>query len=121
MSLNDLENKIIRTTFKDPRVHAALSSGARGGPQLLPRAYRAEDLNDTLEANMKRILTDPKQTTVDKANKKLVLPKFFEWYSQDFGGAENLPKYVAKYVEGSPDLSGYSVEFREYDWALNIE
>jgi hypothetical protein len=42
LSLNDVENRILRPKFKDARVHAALCCGARGSPPL-PRGLRRRE------------------------------------------------------------------------------
>ena len=71
ISLNDLEHKIIRPTFQEPRIHAALVCGAISCPPLLPRAYKAEDLFATLESNMKRFLNDDTRNRVVAGKTKL--------------------------------------------------
>ncbi|MBC8106659.1 MAG: DUF547 domain-containing protein [Anaerolineae bacterium] len=118
MSLNDLENKVIRPTFKDPRVHVALVCGAKGCPPLLSRAYQAADLNETLDANMKRFINDPDRNTIDREKKKVVLSRIFDWYADDFGGKDKVLSYISKYVDGG-SVEGYTVEFRDYDWSVN--
>jgi len=118
MSLNDLENKLIRPTFKDPRVHVALVCGAVSCPPLLSRAYQAEDLNETLDANMKRFINDPNRNTIDRENKKVSLSKIFDWYADDFGGKDKVLGYISRFTEGG-SVEGYTVEFKDYDWALN--
>lgn len=118
ISLNDLENKLIRPTFKDPRVHVALVSGAKSSPPLLSRAYQAADLNETLEETMKRFINDPARNTIDRQNKRVSLSKIFDWYADDFGGKDKVLSYISKYVEGG-SVEGYSVEFKDYDWSVN--
>lgn len=118
MSLNDLANKVIRPTFKDPRINAALVYGAKGNQPLLNRAYRAADLNETLDAQMKAFVNNPAYNKIDSENKKVVLSKLFEWFADDFGGRNALPAYISKYAEGG-SVEGYSVEFADFDWSLN--
>ena len=117
VSLNQLENDIIRPTFRDPRVHVALNCAARSCPPLLNRAYRGEDLDATLDANMKRFLTDPARNQVDDAKKELHLSRIFDWYAADFGGKDAIPTFVGKIL--GRDLTGYTTTFLEYDWTLN--
>jgi hypothetical protein len=117
ISLNHLEHEIIRKQFKEPRIHVALVCAARSCPPLLSRAYRADDLDKVLEANMKRFVTDPSRNQIDDAKKELRLSKIFEWYADDFGGKDALPAYVARYA--GKDLAGYRVSYLEYDWTLN--
>lgn len=117
MSLNELEHDVIRPTFKDPRIHVALVCAARSCPQILPRAYRADDLAAVLEGNMRRFVNDPIRNPIDAANKKLRLSKIFDWYADDFGGKEKVAAYVDKYHP--EDVADWPVEFVEYDWSLN--
>jgi hypothetical protein len=118
MSLNDLENKVIRPTFKDPRIHVALVCGARSCPPILPRAYRADDLDATLDQNMKNFVSDKFRNPIDDGSKTLKLSHIFDWYADDFGGKQNVPAFVGK-VAGK-DYSGYKVEFVDYSWDLNV-
>ncbi len=118
ITLNELENDIIRPTFKDPRIHAALVCGARSCPPLLARAYRAEDLDAVLTANVQQwIANDPQRNRIDHAARRLRLSQIFNWFAVDFGGAAALPAYVGKYLQR--DVSGYKVEYLDYDWTLN--
>jgi len=117
MSLNDLENKVIRPTFKDPRIHAALVCAAVSCPPLIPRAYVGNDLEEVLEANMKRFVNDPARNRVDEATKTIHLSRIFDWYAEDFGGKDKVLEYVDRCHEA--DLAGYKVEFLDYDWSLN--
>ncbi|HLL89764.1 MAG TPA: DUF547 domain-containing protein [Tepidisphaeraceae bacterium] len=117
ISLDDLEHKVIRPTFKDPRVHVALVCAARSCPPLLPRAYKADDLDETLEANMKRFVGDASRNQVDDETRQLRLSRIFDWFADDFGGKGAVPAYVGKYL--GKDVADYGVTFLEYDWTLN--
>ena len=117
VSLNDLENNIIRKQFKDPRIHAALVCGAISCPPLINKAYRGETLDKQLDENVKNWLADPKRNIIDDAGRTLKLSKIFDWYADDFGGKANVAKWVSEKL--GRDVSGYGVEFLEYDWSLN--
>lgn len=118
MSLNDLENEIIRRHYKDPRIHVALVCGAASCPPLLPRAYRSEALDSVLEDNMRAFINDKDRNIIDVKGHKLRLSQIFNWYAQDFGGKSELVGYVQKYV--THDLTGFQVSFLEYAWTLNL-
>lgn len=118
VSLNQLENEIIRPTFKDPRIHVALVCGAVSCPPLIPRAYRADDLDQVLDANLKRFVNDPKRNPVDAGSRTIRLSRIFDWYADDFGGKGALLAYVSRHH--SRRLDGYQVAFSDYDWKLNI-
>jgi hypothetical protein len=118
ISLNDLENNVIRPTFKDPRIHVALVCGARSCPPLLARAYTADDLDATLDQNMKNFVMDTFRNPIDDKTKTLKLSHIFDWYADDFGGKQGVPAFVGKYA--GKDYSGYKVDFVDYSWDLNI-
>lgn len=117
LSLNELENDIIRPTFKDARIHVALVCGARSCPPLLNRAYGGDDLDEVLDANMKRFLNDRSRNAIDDQKKELKLSRIFDWYADDFGGRDGVVGYVSKYA--GKDFGGYSVSFSDYSWELN--
>ena len=119
VSLDHFEHEIIRKQFKDPRIHVALVCAARACPPLLNRAYRAADLDQTLDANMKRFVTDASRNQIDDPKRELRLSKIFEWYADDFGGKDAVAAYVAQYA--GKDVAGYRVSFLEYDWTLNAQ
>lgn len=119
ISLNDLENKVIRKQFKEPRIHVALVCGAVSCPPLIPRAYAAKDLDTVLEQNMHRFLSDPQRNRVDTQSKRLRLSQIFEWYKSDFGGDDGLLGYVDRYTK--PAVAGFAVAFGTYSWVLNAQ
>jgi hypothetical protein len=117
VSLNHLEHEIIRKTFKDPRIHAALVCAAVSCPPLLPRAYRGDDLDAVLDERMRQFVRDTTRNRVDDAGRKLHLSSIFTWFVDDFGGQAGLRTYISKYL--GRDVSTYDVAFLPYDWSLN--
>jgi hypothetical protein len=118
ISLNHLENEIIRKQFKDPRIHVALVCGAVSCPPLLPRAYAAGDLNKVLEDGMRSFANDTNRNRIDTKKQELHLSQIFKWYAQDFGGKDGLKGYLNKYLKR--DLSRFQISFQEYSWKLNL-
>lgn len=118
VSLNQLEHEIIRPTFKDPRIHAALVCGARSCPPLLPRAYRADDLDEVLTKNVQDWLADSKRNVIEVRKRELRVSSIFDWYAEDFGGKGGIDDFVNAYVPAN--VRGYSVAFMPYSWDLNI-
>ena len=117
VSLNHLEHEIVRREFDDPRIHAALVCAAVSCPPLLPRAYRAKDLDTVLEGNMRRFVNDPTRNRIDVASRRLELSSIFEWYAADFGGPEGLAGYVDRYTKA--DVRDFAVSHLPYSWELN--
>lgn len=116
VSLDQLENQILRPRLRDPRLHVALHCAARSCPPLASRAYRAATLDSALDANMAKFIRDRSRNSVDAKARRMRLSRLFDWYAADFGGAAAVPAYVARQL-GLP-TTGWSVEYLEYDWAL---
>ncbi len=119
VSLNALENEIIRKEFKEPRIHVALVCGARSCPPLLARAYTASNLDGLLEQNMRRFLADPDRNRIDRQQKVLRLSQIFSWYKVDFGGDQGLVGYLDRYTKAS--VKGFAVKHLPYSWDLNMQ
>lgn len=118
VSLNALEHEIVRPGFEEPRIHVALVCAARSCPPLLPRTYRAADLDALLERGMRRFVNDPSRNEIDVERRTLRLSRLFDWYAEDFGGPQGRVAYVDRYAD--EDVAGFDVGFLEYDWSLNV-
>jgi len=113
LSLNDIENVIIRPQFKEPRIHFAVNCAAKSCPPLLNQAYSAGNLNTHMENLAKQFINNPKYNKI--ANDKVVISKIFEWYKEDFG---NIISYLNKYSD-TKISDNATVEYMDYDWSLN--
>lgn len=112
-SLNNIENDIIRTQFKDARIHFAVNCGAKSCPPLLNGAFFAKTLDDQLDAVTNKFINNTKYQSITAT--KLTLSKIFDWYAVDFG---DIHTYVNKYSSLKVNKNAVIV-FKEYDWALN--
>jgi len=122
LSLNDIEHRIVRPVFEDPRIHYALNCAAAGCPNLMPRAWRAETLEADLDAAERAYVNDPRGIRFD-TNGRLTLSKIYSWFSEDFGNDEEEVLEDLFYA-ASPELQDKlygrtSVDRYEYDWSLN--
>jgi len=117
MSFQDLEQKVIRPRFKDPRIHFALNCASRSCPPLHSKPFRAEGLSTTLEQLTKDFINNnPHAFTVTKHG--IQLSKIFEWYEKDFGGCKQLIPYINSY-HSVPLSTEAEISFKSYDWSLN--
>ncbi len=117
MTLNELENNLIRPTFKEPRIHFALNCAAVACPKLSSRPFQALKLEDQLQKATEQFLNDSSYG-MRVEGKNVYLSQIFEWYAADFGGKEKLLNWITKNT--SKDLKGYKLKgFIEYNWALN--
>ncbi|GJM45399.1 MAG: DUF547 domain-containing protein [Gemmatimonadota bacterium] len=120
LTLNEIENDIIRPRFREPRIHFALNCAAVSCPPLRAGAYVGESLDQQLEEQTVRFLADPRANRVGD-NGRLRLSKIFDWYADDFrDAAGSVAQYVAPYLKDYPvDTDGVRIESNDYDWTLN--
>ncbi len=116
VSLNHIEHEIVRKEFAEPRIHIALVCGARSCPPLMARAYTAENLETSLERNMRRFVNDEFRNRLSAT--KLELSRIFEWYQADFGGEDGLRRFLGRYSEIDPARA--ELGYLDYSWELNM-
>jgi hypothetical protein len=127
LSLDDIEHRILRVDFDEPRIHFALNCASVSCPPLDSRAYRAEDLDEHLDAVTLRALSDDDWLDVSGCpgaygSGEIRVSKIFDWFADDFGGEEGIRAFLTAF---RPDLrfrlanTGCSLEAMDYDWSLN--
>lgn len=124
-SLYELENKVIRQRFDDPRLHFALNCASIGCPDLAREPFQASQLDAQLEKQTRIFLNSPKGFAIDHARKEISISAIFDWYREDFEtDSTDLLDYVGRYLANPQPLrsareSGYKLVFSDYDWGLN--
>ncbi len=118
-TLNDIENKMIREKYHDPRVHFVLVCGANGCPPIINAVYLPETLEEQLSKQAKLALNNPNFIKVNSASKKVELSQIFEWYKDDFiSKGKNEIEFINQYRDSKIDTN-YKVSYYIYDWTLN--
>ncbi len=121
LTLNQIENDVIRPTFNEPLIHFGLVCAARSCPPLINTAYTAGNVRSKLAANARAYLADTKQNRFEDG--KLCLSKIFDWYKVDFGGNDaGLIAFAKQYGPESMKTGlqdDTPVMFNEYDWTVN--
>lgn len=118
ITLNDIENKLLRGNFpSEPRFHFVLVCAGLGCPPIIPSAYKPETLDVQLETQTKKALNDPNFIHVNK--NKVKVSQIFEWYKGDFTqNGQSLVDFINKYkTEKLPQKA--KVSYYPYDWTLN--
>ena len=134
MTLDTIENDIIRPQFNDPRIHFVLNCGAMSCPPLENRAFTGNSLDKRLERALMRFISNERFFTL--RGNQLFLSKIIDWYKSDFYPKGRLTSpdnpvvnplisYFIPYIDRpkknqleSPTLK---IEFHEYDWSLNAQ
>ena len=114
ITLNTLEHKIIRPTYKEPRAHMALVCAAKGCPILRSEAYTAERLDEQLDDQSRAYLATPAGLVVDRKKGTASISSIFKWYGGDFA---SVPAFIEK--QSGQKLQGLKIKYLDYDWSLN--
>ena len=118
-TLNDLENNIIRPTFKDARIHFALVCAAKGCPQIASFAFMPSKVNAQLESQTKKALNNSYFIRADASKKEVNYSQLFDWYKADFlAEANSIVDYLNKY-RTTKIPTDYKTGTYNYDWSLN--
>lgn len=119
LTLNQIENEIIRPTYQDARIHFALVCGALGCPRIQSKAFKPQTLDQQLAESSRIALNDPNFVRVSNDQKKVELSEIFKWYAEDFGADINAAVSYINQFRSIPIPSSYSADFYTYDWTLN--
>ena len=120
LTLNQIEHRILRPIWKDPRIHYAANCASLGCPNLFQEAYRSDNLEQILEQAARDYINHPRGAQVQ--GNELVVSSIYDWYKSDFGGTDvgvlaHLKKYarpeLAEILDNYDDFDDY------YDWNLN--
>lgn len=121
LSLNDIEHRILRPVWRDPRVHYALNCASVGCPNLREIAFTADNAETLLDVGAREYINDPRG--VRFVDGDLVVSSIYHWFKSDFGGSdrgviEHLRRYAAPELVAAlrnvRRMGGY-----HYDWSLN--
>ncbi|WP_260260904.1 DUF547 domain-containing protein [Vibrio intestinalis] len=115
LTLNDIEHKILRPIWNDPRTHYAVNCASLGCPNLQLKAFSAQNSEALLEQAAIDFINSDKGVLV-KGN-KLNVSSIYEWFSVDFDVDGGVKSHIEKYRTNLPAISG-SFSY-DYDWSLN--
>lgn len=120
-SLNQIEHKILRIQFKEPRIHFALVCASVGCPLLRSEAYFPETVETQLAEDRDRFINNPDKVRYDGARETLYLSKIFQWYGEDFCKvAPSVVDYLRPYLKTDTPLPAKpKIAYLPYDWSLN--
>lgn len=132
VSLDNIEHDLIRGSgrYNDPRIHFAVNCASVGCPALREEAYTAAKLEQQLNEQAQRFLSDRSRNYVNDDG--LYLSSIFKWYGDDFKGdfrgMKTLEDFFLTYGDNQ-QLSdehklalkkrNLDIKFLDYDWSLN--
>lgn len=116
-NLNDIEHRIIRKRFKEPRIHSACNCASFSCPRLRNEAFTAKRLDEQLDDQMRGFINNKTKNQLDPNNPKM--SKLFKWYSGDFKKTgKSVREYINQYAEVKIK-KGADIDYLEYIWTLN--
>ena len=120
LSLNDIEHRILRPVWKDPRVHYTINCASIGCPNLQAFAFTGEKIDALLDAMAVAFINHPRGARIE--NGSLILSSIYSWFAEDFGGEQGVLAHLRVYA--GPQLKEVldrtdTVGSYEYDWSLN--
>lgn len=121
LTLDDIEHRILRPGWKDPRVHYAVNCASIGCPNLPTKPFTGKTLEADLEAAASAYINSSRGAYFDDDD--LTVSKIYDWYAEDFGNSDsNIIAHLKRYAKGDV-LTGLKGADRigayDYDWALN--
>ena len=121
LSLDDIEHRILRPIWRDPRIHYVVNCASIGCPDLPARPLTGATAEAMLEAAARAYVNHPRGFALRDG--KLVASSLYRWFLQDFGGAESAVIAHARRYAGPELLKALrerrTIDAYEYDWALN--
>lgn len=141
ISADDLEQTMIRPTFKEPRIHVALVCAARGCPSIRPEAYTGDRVRDQLQDQSILFVNNPKHVMFDPSTNELKVSMilsdgsdgknnwgyFVDWDERYPNGgykawiAELARDATLKAAAEQAIKGEVNVSFLKYDWTLNSQ
>ncbi|MBI1985427.1 MAG: DUF547 domain-containing protein [Rhodospirillales bacterium] len=124
VSLDDIEHRILRPIWNDPRLHYVLNCASIGCPQLQRTAFTPNNADTLMEEAARQYVNHPRGVAV--LYDRVVLSSIYKWYATDFGGDDAILGHLKRYAEPLlraklDDVRGIAHDLYAwiYDWTLN--
>ena len=121
LGLDDIEHRILRPIWRDPRIHYAVNCASIGCPNLLSVAFTAANADALLSGGAVAYVNHPRGAAIEEG--RLFVSRIYDWFREDFGGSDeaviaHLRQYanpkLLRVLEGVTRIAGH-----RYDWRLN--
>jgi len=138
-TLGEVERRIFRRTFGDPRVYLALTYATRSSPPLRRKPYRGNDLDRQLDEQVKAFLADETAFKIDALDGVVYLSALFKpsWRGKEFVARYRTDKkfkrydpetravlnFLTRYISADSvhflEVENYTLKYVNFDWCLN--
>ena len=121
LTLDDIEHRILRPIWQDPRLHYAVNCASIGCPNLQAEAFTAVNTEQLLDRAADQFVNHPRGARV--VDGKLQVSSIYRWFEADFGGSERgVIEHLKRYArpELLTALQGIDrIADDDYDWSIN--
>ena len=129
LSLNELEHKIIRPTYKEPRVHVALVCAAKSCPVIRAEAFIGNRIREQLEDQAVLFANNSSHVKFDEKENAIYLSSILSWYGEDWDASGGYLSWIKERVKDETlakqielaETKKVAVKFSDYDWSLNTQ
>ncbi len=138
-TLGEVERRIFRQTFKDPRVYLALTYATRSSPPLRLKPYRGKNLDHQLDEQIKAFLANEQTFKIDALEGVVYLSALFKpsWRGKEFVARYGTDKkfksynpetravlnFLTQYLTPEQvhflEVENYTLKYMNYDWRIN--
>ena len=121
LTLNDIEHRILRPIWNDPRIHYAVNCASIGCPNLQPKPFTAQQNEAMLESAAVEFINHPRAVKISNSG-DLRVSSIYDWFGVDFGGEKGVIEHLRQYArpELKQVLEGITeIDSDHYDWNLN--
>ena len=115
-TLDQIEHKILRKKFNDPRIHVGINCASVSCPRLWNFAFTEDNIASSLDNLMKVFINDTTRNKISKNN--VAISEIFNWFSKDFIKNGTIINYLNTYAAIKISEKA-SIKYLTYDWSLN--
>jgi len=116
LSLNDIEHRILRKEFNEPRIHFAIVCASKSCPTLRSEAYNAKNIDNQLNQQAISFINNKTRNHINANH--IEISQIFNWFKGDFTKNGSLIDFLNKYstTKINPDAT---ISYLDYDWSIN--
>ncbi|WP_343562105.1 DUF547 domain-containing protein [Kiloniella sp. b19] len=121
LTLNDIEHRILRPIWQDPRVHYVVNCASIGCPDLPEQALSAQNAEAVMQQAARSYINSSRGVRI--RGEKVTVSSIYDWFYDDFGVRDRdvfnhlldfAEPELRKNLEAIGEISG-----TDYDWSLN--
>ena len=121
LTLDDIQNRIIRPIWNDPRVFYALNNASIGAANLNKEAFQGAKISSQLNNAAYEYINSLRGIQIIEG--KLIVSKIYDWFIDDFGGnVDDVIIHLSQYTKGallSQLQHVNTINSYFYNWHLN--